>query len=224
MLTQRLVLDHINCIIRTDPPPATTATKAAHQPVYLRSFRIPVPKPTMAPKVTQALSELGIAHSRLVMPTRDNCAQLELLLEATSSLVETKKVVDKVEYDIKILQARLGMRGSEGAEEGENGMDVDEGGEGDDGRAQSVVSTRSGRSRKHVRRFLFANCAMALSRLYTDPTVYVYLFSRHIRNSIHASGNETTKTGLILQYHNVCMYVCTPCLPVAIWCEMRAMG
>lgn len=92
------------------------------------------------------------------MPTRDNIAQLESLLEATTALVETKRVVDKVEYDIRLLKSRLGMRESQDAE-GEavtaDAMEVDEGydggeGVGEDGRANSVVSTRSARSRKHV--------------------------------------------------------------------------
>jgi DNA methyltransferase 1-associated protein 1 len=149
--------DAANCIVRTDPPSTTPVTKAAHQPAYLRSFKLPVPKAAIAPKVTAALAELGISHSRLVMPTRDNIALLESLLEATTALVETKRVVDKVEYDINVLKTRLGMRDSSGAD-GEGGtatyaMDVDEGNDGDpanDGRAQSVVSTRSARSRKHV--------------------------------------------------------------------------
>ncbi|KAF8238854.1 hypothetical protein L208DRAFT_1421112 [Tricholoma matsutake] len=153
--------DVANCIIRTDPPSTTPVTKAAHQPAYLRSFKLPVPKAAIAPKVTAALAELGISHSRLVMPTRDNVAQLESLLEATTALVETKRVVDKVEYDINVLKTRLGMREGSGAEgEGEGGtatyaMDIDEVNDGDaadDGRAQSVVSTRSARSRKHTRR------------------------------------------------------------------------
>lgn len=108
------------------------------------------------------------------MPTRENCAQLESLLDATSALVETKKVVDKVEQDIRVLNTRLGRRISEPAEADGDGdgeadadgetntgtgtaaaptpMNVDDGGdgEGDNGRAQSVVSTRSGRSRKQV--------------------------------------------------------------------------
>lgn len=107
------------------------------------------------------------------MPTRENTAQLESLLDATSSLVETKKVIDRVEQEIRVLKVRLGRKGSEGTEaeadadgdadaDGETNtgtgtgvatpMNVDEGGEGenDEGRAQSVLSTRSGRSRKQA--------------------------------------------------------------------------
>ncbi|KAJ7240312.1 hypothetical protein B0H12DRAFT_1024723 [Mycena haematopus] len=155
-----------HCITRTEPPPlATSATKAAHQPAYLRSFKLPFPKAAQAQKVTQALAELGVSHTRLVMPTQGNVALLEGLLDATAALVDTKKVVDKVEFDIQVLKNRLGMQGA-AAEEGNGGMEgmeMDDGndadgdadgegdGDGEDGRAQSVVSTRSARSRKHVR-------------------------------------------------------------------------
>lgn len=158
--------DAQHCIIRTDLSANAPATKAAHQAAYIRSFKLPVPKAAIAPKIAQAFSELGLSHSRLVMPTRENCAQFEALLEATTALVETKRVVDKVEYDIQVLKGQLGMRTSQPAEgedggEGEdagggdsktNGdsMEVDDAPENEDERAQSVVSTRSGRSRKHV--------------------------------------------------------------------------
>ncbi|EGO27874.1 hypothetical protein SERLADRAFT_447095 [Serpula lacrymans var. lacrymans S7.9] len=151
--------DAHHCIVRTDPPPATTpATKAAHTPVHLRSFKLPAPKAAIAPKVAQLLTELSITHTRLVMPTRDNCAQLESLIEAASALIDTKKVVDKTEQDIRVLKVRLGSRASEGADTGVGTpMDAEgetEGGdaEGEDGRAQSVVSTKSGRGRKQSRR------------------------------------------------------------------------
>ncbi|KAF9453035.1 hypothetical protein P691DRAFT_659353 [Macrolepiota fuliginosa MF-IS2] len=157
--TKNAAFDTQNCIIRTELPNTTSATKAAHQPAYLRSFKLPVPKAAIAPKVTQALAELGVSHTRLVMPTRDNVAQLESLLEATMALIEMKRVVDKVDYDIQVLRSRLGLK--EGQEGGEDikgdGMDVEEGpvdsGAGENGRAQSVVSARSARgSRKQSRR------------------------------------------------------------------------
>ena len=101
------------------------------------------------------------------MPTRDNCTALESLLEASTTLVELKKLVDKVEYDIKVLKTRLGNKVGAAAAPGAGALSTEEGGEvlppaaaqptdtADaelaDGRAQSVVSTRSGRSRKHVR-------------------------------------------------------------------------
>lgn len=114
-----------------------------------------MPKAAIAPKVTQALAELGISLSRLVMPTRDNVAQLESLLEATMALIEMKRVVDKVDYDIEVLRTQLGLKERL---ESENlrteRMDIDENivdETGNDGRAQSISSARSGRgSRKQV--------------------------------------------------------------------------
>jgi len=178
--------DAHHCIVRTEPPAATaTATKTAHHPVYLRSFKLPIPKAAIAPKVTQALSELGVSHARLVIPTRENCVLLESLLDATGALVETKKVVDRVDQEIRVLKGRLGRKASEGVDadadadadgeadaEGEadadgetntgsgtgeaTPMNVDEGADGEPGagRAQSVVSIRSGRSRKQNQRSL----------------------------------------------------------------------
>jgi DNA methyltransferase 1-associated protein 1 len=95
------------------------------------------------------------------MPTRENCAQLETLLEATTTLVELKKAVDRVEYEINVLKNRLGNRASEGEDtaQGDGGSgdvqmaeEAAEGGDAEMGveRAQSVVSTRSGRGRKPV--------------------------------------------------------------------------
>jgi DNA methyltransferase 1-associated protein 1 len=155
MLSANKVTDALHCIVRADPPMTASATKSAHTPAYLRSFKLPTPKQAIAPKVTQALAELGILHTRLVMPTRDNCAQLEQLVEATTTLIEMKRLVDKVDYDIEVLKTRLGLRDSQGAEaingEGGEAMEIDAANEpeeiGEDGRSQSIVSTRS---RKHV--------------------------------------------------------------------------
>ncbi|RDB22659.1 SWR1-complex protein 4 [Hypsizygus marmoreus] len=166
--------DVANCIVRTEPPSTVPITKAAHQPAHLRSYKLPVPKAATSQKIGQALTELGINHTRLVMPTRQNIAHLEALLDAAAALVETKRVVDKVDYDIKLAKTRLGMREGQGAE-GEapaapaESMEVDESNDigepvGEDGRAQSVVSTRSARSRKHTRR------SMSISSVDTSGT------------------------------------------------------
>ncbi|TFK43717.1 hypothetical protein BDQ12DRAFT_675442 [Crucibulum laeve] len=169
--------DAQHCIIRTDPPLTSSATKAAHQPAYLRSFKLPVPKAAIAPKITQALAELGISHSRLVMPTKDNCVQLEALLDATTALVETKRLVDKVQADIDVIKEQIALRegrGMEGTTEPSVALDamemddtneVEAEPEGEDGRAQSVVSTRSVRSRKQTRR------SMSISSVDTTATV-----------------------------------------------------
>ncbi|KAJ7575004.1 hypothetical protein C8J56DRAFT_976821, partial [Mycena floridula] len=100
----------MHCIICIDPPATAPATKAAHQLVYLRTFKLPVPKAAIAPKVTR----------------HDNTMLLESLLDATVALIGTKKAVNK----------RLGLRNSA---ETTTPMDLDEH-LADDGRAQSVLS------------------------------------------------------------------------------------
>ncbi|KAJ7129487.1 hypothetical protein C8R44DRAFT_79357 [Mycena epipterygia] len=174
-----------HCITRTDLPPLNATTKAAHQPAYLRSFKLPFPKAAIAPKVTQALAELGISHTRLVMPTQGNVALLEGVLDAAASLVDTKKVLDKVEFDIQVLKSRLGMQGPKVEETEADAMEVEDGndadgdaeGEGEDGRAQSVVSTRSARSRKHTRR------SMSISSVDTSATVSTRAGTKRQRRS-----------------------------------------
>lgn len=162
--------DALHCIQRIDlPPNATTSTKSSHVPVYLRSYKLPAPKTAAAPRIAQVLGELGISHTRLVMPTKENCAQLESLIEAAAALVETKKLVDKVDQDIRVAKIRLASRTSDG-DEGETpgAMDADDDGEGaeedEEGRAQSVVSGRSGRGRKQARR------SMSISSVDTSTT------------------------------------------------------
>lgn len=176
---QSRATDAQHCITRTEPPAQSGfATKAAHQPVYLRTFKFPYPKASVAPKAVQVITELGVSATRLVMPTRDNLATLESVMDAASTLVETKKLVDKVDQDIRVAKIRLGMHVSElppepsGEEsapkdqaesmpppepmdvDGSAGGDMDAEGEPDDERAQSVISTRSTRSRKTVRNML----------------------------------------------------------------------
>ncbi|PIL37430.1 transcription factor [Ganoderma sinense ZZ0214-1] len=158
--------DALHCIVRTEvEQTAGSSTKAAHIPVHLRSYKLAQPKTAIAPRVFQLLGELSISHSRLVMPTRDNLAKFASLVDAAQQLVEIKKAVDKHEQDIKTSKARLAtLRGEnpEGVEGGDGDalgtpvpMDVDDGAEAEgevDGRAQSVMSTRSTRSRKQGRR------------------------------------------------------------------------
>lgn len=130
--------DALHCIHRTDAPPSTT-NKAAHIPAHLRSYKLPQPKITAAPRIAQVLGELGVTYTRLVMPTRDNCARLESLIETAGALVETKKVVDKVEQDIKTMKSRLAALRGEGGGEG--------GGEGDghgDGIGEDVEDAEMG--------------------------------------------------------------------------------
>lgn len=116
----------------------------------------------MQSKILQAFAEMGLSPSRLVMPTKENVAQLDGLLEAVTAMVETKKVLDKMDHDIQVVKKQLGMRNeqSDGEGDGEPGvktedaMDVDHTQaetDGNEGRGHSVVSVRSVRSRKKVR-------------------------------------------------------------------------
>lgn len=93
------------------------------------------------------------------MPTKENVAALESLIEAVTAMAETKRHLDKVEYDIEVAKKQLQTR-AEGGDEGDgDGMDVDETAgtetDGNEGRGQSIASARSmgGRngSRKKVR-------------------------------------------------------------------------
>ncbi|PPQ65952.1 hypothetical protein CVT26_010714 [Gymnopilus dilepis] len=166
--TKNAAYDLQHCITRTEVPTSGVATKAAHQPAYLRSFKLPTPKAAIAPKISQSLAELGITHTRLVMPTRENVQRLEALMEAATSLVETKRMVDKADYEIEVTKQRMALRepsqsgDGEGRVEGGDSMEIEgsqmgdgENEEGEDGRGQSVISARSGRGRKHVSRFFF---------------------------------------------------------------------
>jgi len=82
----------------------------------------------MATKVAQTLLEYGVNSSRLVMPTRENLLHLESLIDATTSLVEIKKNVDRVEQDIRLLKGELTKRDGQtgGGGNGETPMDVDQ--------------------------------------------------------------------------------------------------
>ncbi|KAF7332045.1 Myb-like domain-containing protein [Mycena kentingensis (nom. inval.)] len=157
--------DLIHCITRSEPPPPGVSVKSSHQPAFLRTFKIPYPKSTVAQKVIQAMTELGVSNTRLVMPTMANITHLENVMDAAASLVETKKNVDRVEFEIEMLQGRLGMQtGGPKTEDGggTDAMEVDDAdGEAEDGRAQSVVSTRSRKQRR----------SMSISSVDTSATV-----------------------------------------------------
>lgn len=111
-------------------------------------------------------------------------------------------MVDRVEQDIRVLNARLGRRVSEPTEADGDGdgeadadgetntgtgtaaaptpMNVDDGGdgEGDNGRAQSVVSTRSGRSRKQV--CIALSCGRhSIDQIPVDSTLDVGIVDRY---------------------------------------------
>ncbi|KAJ4478313.1 hypothetical protein J3R30DRAFT_3657575 [Lentinula aciculospora] len=174
-LNKNAVYDATHCIIRNDPPPTTPATKVAHTPAYLRSFKIPYPKAATAAKVNALLTEVGVSNSRLVMPTVTNCQLLESVIDAATNLVELKKVLDKVNLDIEILKNRLDLRedGGDGASVGD-AMDIEDRGEtaepeGENERSQSVMSARSTRSRKHTRRSMSISSVDTTAATSTRP-------------------------------------------------------
>ena len=90
-------------------------------------------------------------------------AQLEALIDAATQLVETKRLVDKIEYDIAVLKKRLDIHDDGDAnesvmeiEDSQTGADAEGETEDEAGGAESIVSVRStsGRgSRKQVRGF-----------------------------------------------------------------------
>jgi len=108
----------------------------------------------LAAKVGQLLAEQNITYTRLVMPTKDNCTQLETLIEAASALLDTKKVVDRIDQEIRIMKARLMNKEGYSGGDVDTPMDADQGTPGDGDmtgeREQSVISTKS--TRKSARR------------------------------------------------------------------------
>ncbi|TRM68102.1 hypothetical protein BD626DRAFT_564969 [Schizophyllum amplum] len=138
-----LPTDAANCITRTEPSSSLPSTKAAHTAAYVRSYKIPVAKTSLAPRVQEIMAELGLASGRLVMPTAGNIAQMEQLMENIYVLVDAKKMADKVEQDIRTVKERLEIRAAGGGEEREAS------GAAGHSRSQSVAS---GRGRKQARR------------------------------------------------------------------------
>lgn len=117
--------DAQHCITRTDVP-QTTVTKSSHQAAHLRSYKIPAPKQAVATRVAQTLSEYGVNSSRLVMPTSQNIQHLESLIDTTTLLLDTKKNVDRVEQEIRIMKAKVLRRDGQFGEGEETPMDVDQ--------------------------------------------------------------------------------------------------
>lgn len=104
------------------------------------------------------LNEIGLSATRLVMPTAENIARFEPVLVNANQVVDMKKTLDKVEQDIVVAKERLAALRGETAEGGDDDapqtpMEVEDGADAEsvDGRAQSVMSTRS---RRQVRAFV----------------------------------------------------------------------
>lgn len=93
------------------PPAAANGSHLAvkhpvHQPVFLRSSRLPVPKASSATNINLLVEEMGINPRRLIMPTRDNLDILDSLFQASSALVDMKRQIDRVELELKTLRAQ----------------------------------------------------------------------------------------------------------------------
>jgi len=95
-MTKSSAHDIQHCIARFDVPPGSSTTKINHTPVYLRSTRIPKPKTSAAPRVTEILDEMAVPYERLVIPSQSNLSQLRGVFEAAEALVETKRAVERV--------------------------------------------------------------------------------------------------------------------------------
>lgn len=71
--------------------------------VYLRSSRLPTFKHSLLPKAQAVMNELGIPM-RPVMPTLRVCQRREALYSAINTLLEAKRVQDKLETEIEVLK------------------------------------------------------------------------------------------------------------------------
>ncbi|RXK41024.1 hypothetical protein M231_01655 [Tremella mesenterica] len=104
--------DGVRCIYRVSNPesnPGSTpsATKhATHNPVFLRSTKLPVPKANATIRITEILTELGVSTQKLVMPTRTNIEMLEAVFNAAAGVIEMKRQVDRVEQELRTLRAQ----------------------------------------------------------------------------------------------------------------------
>jgi len=106
-----LTTDAARCIVRTPPVIASNGSHLAakhplHQPVCLRSSKLPIPRQNAAHRITEVLSELGISTQRLVMPTRGNIEEFDGLLVAAGALVDMKRQVDRVAQEVRTLRAQ----------------------------------------------------------------------------------------------------------------------
>ncbi|KAJ5907752.1 hypothetical protein N7495_000434 [Penicillium taxi] len=116
-------------------------------------------------KLASALSELGIPL-RLLMPTDRVCKDFEKLIQAVNLLLDARKVAEKVEGEIRVLEAAKAERERKSnehpevkteAEDGAHGVlkstvDVSGQADGNHKRSASVLSTVSNKSSKRQRR------------------------------------------------------------------------
>lgn len=79
----------------------------------------------LASKVHGILDEMGVAYTKLVMPTQNNLNQLKGVFEACEALVETKRAVDRVDQEIRTLKSRLRERRAKNGTTSQDDMDID---------------------------------------------------------------------------------------------------
>ena len=99
--------DERNNITHIPPQPGQlTTSRNAHQPAYLRGTRLPPLKPDIKNKTHALLAEMHISTVSLVMPTKDNISALEKTIHAAEGLIEMKRLVDRVEVEVRTLKAQ----------------------------------------------------------------------------------------------------------------------
>ncbi|KAI9678112.1 MAG: swr complex subunit [Caeruleum heppii] len=97
-----------------------------------------------AQRVSRALAELEIPQ-HLVMPTRRVCEEFERLLQGIMALVEVRKVEEKVEGEIKVLDAlRAEREGGGAAADAEKKEEEEEGGPNDGAEPAAISAGETG--------------------------------------------------------------------------------
>src|SRR5690606_10736586 len=74
--------------------------------VFLRSSKIGNIKGSNQPKVQAALHELAIP-ARLTMYTAKTCAKMDELNQTVSTVIDARKLVDRLEQELRVEKARL---------------------------------------------------------------------------------------------------------------------
>lgn len=105
-----LTADVTHCIYRVPPPvvnPNTShlaAKHPPHAPAFVRSTKLPIPRPTAVIRINELMAELGVETQRLVMPTRSNLDALDGVLTAGAALVDMKRQVNRVQQELDTLK------------------------------------------------------------------------------------------------------------------------
>jgi DNA methyltransferase 1-associated protein 1 len=57
-------------------------------------------------RISELVNELGISTQKLVMPTRSNLEEFDVLLVAAGALVDMKRQVERVSQELRMLRAQ----------------------------------------------------------------------------------------------------------------------